>query len=103
VLDGEIVIMTPHGLDFDAAAAPAAPGGVARGEAVEGDPASFVAFDLLAVGRQRSHGDVRSGTARAARAPAAAAAPPVYLTPVTRDHDVANEWLESSKVRGSTA
>jgi ATP-dependent DNA ligase len=57
-------------------------------------PASFIAFDLLALGD-----DDLTGTAFAERrarleAALAHAAPPVHVTPLTRDEDVAQRWFE---------
>ena len=50
VVDGEIVIATPHGLDFDALQLRLHPA-VSRVEKLAtATPASFVAFDVLALG-----------------------------------------------------
>ena len=86
VVDGEIVIATPRGLDFDALAAAAASRRLARREAREGD-----ARRVRRVRRDRRR---RTGPARLA--PRASAAlrlerllanvkPPIHLTPMTRD------------------
>ena len=50
VVDGEIVIPSPSGLDFDALPAAHPPRRVAVRMLAEETPASFVAFDLLALG-----------------------------------------------------
>src|SRR5574338_1409808 len=49
VLDGEIVIATPHGLDFDAPQMRLHPAASRVARLAKTTPASFVAFDLLAV------------------------------------------------------
>ena len=48
VLDGEIVIATPHGLDFDALQLRLHPAASRVAKLAQETPASFVAFDLLA-------------------------------------------------------
>src|SRR5215468_10839558 len=48
VLDGEIVIATPHGLDFDALQLRLHPAASRVAKLAKETPAEFVAFDLLA-------------------------------------------------------
>src|SRR6185295_8454217 len=50
VLDGEIVIATRHGLDFDALQMRLHPAASRVAKLAKETPSSFVAFDLLAVG-----------------------------------------------------
>jgi ATP-dependent DNA ligase len=93
VVDGEIVIATPAGLDFDALQMRLHPAASRVARLAAESPASFVAFDLLAVDGR----DVRSAPQRERRARLerlmARARPPVHLTPMTRDRDVAADWL----------
>ena len=49
MVDGEIVIATPHGLDFDALQLRLHPAASRVAKLAKETPASFVAFDLLAV------------------------------------------------------
>src|SRR3954454_11914276 len=49
VVDGEIVIATPHGLDFDALQLRLHPAASRIAKLSKATPAEFVAFDLLAV------------------------------------------------------
>jgi ATP-dependent DNA ligase len=49
VVDGEIVIATPHGLDFDALQLRLHPAASRVAKLAAETPSSFVAFDLLAV------------------------------------------------------
>src|SRR4051812_13203598 len=49
VVDGEIVIATPHGLDFDALQLRLHPAASRVAKLALSTPAQFVAFDLLAV------------------------------------------------------
>jgi ATP-dependent DNA ligase len=94
VVDGEIVIATPHGLDFDALQMRLHPAASRAAKLARETPASFVAFDLLAVGGH----DIREAPQHERRARLEAlledAKPPVHLTPMTRDPARAAEWLE---------
>jgi ATP-dependent DNA ligase len=94
VLDGEIVIATPHGLDFDALQLRLHPAASRVAKLAKEMPSSFVAFDLLATGsrdlRQRPQAERRA----ALEAVLAGIEAPVYLTPMTRDRELAREWLD---------
>ncbi len=58
-------------------------------------PASYVAFDLLALGDEILLRRAVRRSARAARAAAReGATPPLYLTPATRDRDTAADWFD---------
>lgn len=93
VIDGEIVIATPRGLDFDALQLRLHPAASRVQKLAAETPASLVAFDLLSVeGR-----DVRSFPQSERRAllerTLASIKPPIHLTPMTRDATVAMDWL----------
>jgi ATP-dependent DNA ligase len=93
VLDGEIVIAGESGLDFDALLNRIHPADSrVRKLAIE-TPASFVAFDVLALGsedlRQRPLGERRAALTEAL----AAVAPPVHVTPATTSLDDARDWF----------
>jgi ATP-dependent DNA ligase len=93
VLDGEIVIATDHGLDFDALQQRIHPA-VSRVTLLrEQTPASFVAFDLLVLDDE----DVTARPFRERRAALerarAGARPPIHVTPVTTDREVARRWF----------
>lgn len=94
VVDGEIVIATAHGLDFDALQLRLHPAASRVAKLAREMPSSFVAFDLLALGGM----DIRALPQNERRAALeqllASAAPPLYLTPMTRDRAVAVEWLD---------
>src|SRR3954469_11172301 len=49
VIDGEVIVATPHGLDFDALQLRVHPAASRVAMLAASTPASFVAFDLLAV------------------------------------------------------
>jgi ATP-dependent DNA ligase len=94
VLDGEIVIATPKGLDFDALQMRLHPAASRVAKLAKETPSAFVAFDVLAVDgrdvRERPQEERRALLERLL----APTAPPIYLTPVTRDRALAAEWLE---------
>ena len=56
-------------------------------------PASFVAFDLLAVDGRDIRTSRQDERRTALEQLLARAAPPLYLTPMTRDRDTAQDWL----------
>ena len=93
VLDGEIVVAGPHGLDFDALSQRIHPAQTRIRQLAASTPASFVAFDLLAhddtsymespyVERRQALEHLLRGVR-----------PPVHLTPVTADPDTAADWF----------
>ena len=93
VLDGEIVIATPAGLDFDALQLRLHPAASRVAKLAAEAPSAFVAFDALAVGGEDLR-DVPQAERRARLENLLGAVkPPIYLTPVTRDHALAVEWL----------
>ena len=93
VIDGEIVIVTAHGLDFDALQLRLHPAESRATKLAKETPASFVAFDLLAAGG-KSIIDVHQHDRRARLEQLLATAkPPLYLTPMTREYRVAVDWL----------
>ncbi len=94
VVDGEVVIAGPAGhLDFDALLLRIHPAESRVRMLAAESPASFVAWDLLALGDE----DLRSvpqGERRARlETVLAAAAPPVHLTPATLDRTLADDWF----------
>jgi ATP-dependent DNA ligase len=94
VLDGEIVVATEHGLDFDALQMRIHPAASRVRMLAEQTPSSFVAFDLLAEAdedlRERPFGE-RHDRLRAALKGVAS---PVFLTPATLNRDLAADWFE---------
>jgi ATP-dependent DNA ligase len=93
VVDGEIVIATPHGLDFEALQLRLHPAASRVAKLAKETPSEFVAFDLLALDG-RDLRDVPQAERRARLEQALARAlPPIHLTPMTRDQAVASEWL----------
>jgi ATP-dependent DNA ligase len=100
VLDGEIVIRAPHGLDFDALQLRLHPAASRVAKLAKETPASFVAFDLLAADG-RNHMDAPQGERRALlERTLTGIEPPVYLTPMTHDRSTASRWLEEFEGAG---
>jgi ATP-dependent DNA ligase len=94
VIDGEIVIATANGLDFDALQLRLHPAASRVAKLARETPAGFVAFDLLAVeGRDIRETPLAERRARLERI-GERLAPPLYLTPMTRDRAVAADWLD---------
>jgi len=93
VVDGEIVIATGHGLDFDALQLRLHPAASRVAKLAAETPSSFVAFDLLAEGNR----DLRSRPQSERRAQLeevlARAGGTIHLTPCTRDRAVAQDWF----------
>ena len=93
VLDGELVVVGERGLDFDALQLRQHPAeSRVRKLSVE-IPASYVAFDLLALG-DTSFLEVPFAERRAALEEIMRDVPsPLYVTPATLDRDVAADWF----------
>ncbi|TCJ97030.1 ATP-dependent DNA ligase [Nocardia alba] len=93
VIDGEIVVVTEHGLDFDTLQQRLHPAASRVAKLAVETPASFVAFDLLALGDRdlttepfaRRRGELESLLD--------AAPGRIHLTPITHDPDVAQDWF----------
>lgn len=93
VIDGELIVATDNHLDFEALQQRIHPAESRVNMLAEKTPASFIAFDVLAVGDE----DLRELPFRDRRARLEAiladAEPPVHLTRVTADHDLAARWF----------
>ncbi len=94
VLDGEIVVVGDKGLDFDALQQRLHPAASRVAKLAQSTPASFVAFDLLAAGGRSTMELPQSERRIRLERLLASIAPPVHLTPVTRDRAVAQDWLQ---------
>lgn len=94
VLDGELVIATDHGLDFDALQLRLHPAASRVAKLAQASPSSFVAFDALAIDGASLMDRPQSERRAALERLLAGVAPPLYLTPMTRDRAVAVEWLQ---------
>jgi ATP-dependent DNA ligase len=94
VVDGEIVIAGPEGLEFESLLLRIHPAASRVRMLAEQSPASFVAFDLLALGDEDLTKQPQSERRAQLEKALAKAAPPVHLTPASRDAKVAGDWFE---------
>jgi len=94
VLDGEIVIATTEGLDFDALQLRLHPAESRVAKLAKETPSSFVAFDALAVGGRNLMGAPQVERRSALERLLAKAKRPLYLTPMTKERDQAEHWLK---------
>ncbi|MDE3203387.1 MAG: ATP-dependent DNA ligase [Acidobacteriota bacterium] len=94
VVDGEVVLAGPDGLDFDLLSQRIHPAASRVATLARDTPASFVAFDLLAVESE----DLRQSPFAARRehleAVLGGARSPVHLTPITAELETARDWFD---------
>jgi ATP-dependent DNA ligase len=100
VVDGEIVIATPQGLDFDALQLRLHPAASRVGKLARETPACFVGFDLLAVEGRNLMGEPQSERRAALERLLSSVRPPVYLSPMSQDRSVAEQWLDDFEGAG---
>ncbi|AMT73468.1 ATP-dependent DNA ligase [Mycobacteroides immunogenum] len=101
VIDGEIVIATAAGLDFEALQQRIHPADSRVRLLAEQTPSSFIAFDLLALGDEDY--TVRPFSERRAALTGAlsGAGTSIHLTPATTDQAVAQRWFEEFEGAGT--
>ncbi len=93
VLDGEIVLAGPHGLDFDTLSQRIHPAASRVKLLAEQTPASVVFFDLLAVGDEDLQGQPFAIRRTRLEQVLVNAQPPIHLTPATQDRVQAEDWF----------
>jgi ATP-dependent DNA ligase len=94
VVDGELVVVTGTGLDFDSLQLRLHPA-ESRVRKLAGElPSSFVAFDLLAIGDDSLVDRPFSERRKELEVVLSSVEAPVHLTPTTTDRTVAAEWFE---------
>ena len=93
VVDGEIVIATGKGLDFDALQLRLHPAQSRVAKLAKETPASLVAFDLLAGDGRNLMSLPQAERRKALEEILERVKPPVFLTPVTKQREVALDWL----------
>jgi ATP-dependent DNA ligase len=95
VVDGEIIIPGPKGLDFDALLQRIHPAASRIAKLSVETPASFVAFDLLALGREDLSGEPFSQRRqRLVEAMGGRDTEEVFVTPSTDSPEEAARWFE---------
>jgi ATP-dependent DNA ligase len=93
VVDGELVIVGDKGLDFDALQLRQHPAESRVKKLAAEIPASYVAFDVLAIGDENlCETPFEQRRARLEKM-LAKAKPPIHCTPATLDRDVAADWF----------
>jgi len=93
VLDGEVVVATDRGLDFDALQLRQHPAESRVRRLAREIPAAYVAFDLLALDDESLLAAPFGERRARLETVLAVARPPLHLTPATRDRDVAADWF----------
>ncbi len=93
VVDGEVVVAGPGGLDFDALQQRIHPAASRVDLLATETPASFVAFDLLALGDDDLLTTPLAERRRLLEEALADVEPPLHLTPGTFDRGVATDWF----------
>src|SRR5213596_4266121 len=93
VVDGEVVIVGAAGLDFEALLLRIHPAASRVKLLAAESPASFVAWDLLALGDEDLRPLPLAQRRERLEQALAGAAPPVHLSPATRDRTLAEDWF----------
>ncbi|MFD9889213.1 ATP-dependent DNA ligase [Amycolatopsis sp. NPDC059027] len=97
VVDGEVVVVTPGGLDFEALQLRLHPAASRVRKLAAETPASFIAFDLLALGDRDLTAEPFRERRRALEGVLAhdpdGELQRVHLTPLTDDADLAQDWF----------
>ncbi len=102
-IDGEIILIDPRSgdrLNFDLLQQRIHPAESRITKLSREMPASFVAFDLLALGMtnytEKPYAERRAALEQAL----AKAKPPIHLTPITKDRELAKEWFSEFEGAG---
>ena len=93
VIDGEIVIATDRGLDFDVLQLRLHPAASRVARLAKETPAAFVAFDVLAVDGRDMRDMAQSERRLQLERLLNGVKPPIHLTAMTHDVEQASEWL----------
>ncbi|WP_052524355.1 ATP-dependent DNA ligase [Mycobacteroides abscessus] len=101
VVDGEIVIATEAGLDFEALQQRIHPADSRVRLLAEQTPSSFIAFDLLALGDEDYTGRPFSERRTALAEALSGAGASIHLTPATTDQALAQRWFEEFEGAGT--
>jgi ATP-dependent DNA ligase len=94
VLDGEVVIAGPSGLDFEALLLRIHPADSRVRMLAESTPASYVAWDLLALGDDDLRRTPQEERRRLLERELGAVSPPIHVTPATREASIARDWFD---------
>jgi ATP-dependent DNA ligase len=102
VVDGEIVVFTGDGLglDFDALLQRIHPAASRVARLSKETPASFIAFDMLALGDRDLRGEPLAARREVLGGVMKGRERPLFESPCTDDRDLAVTWLQSYVVQG---
>jgi ATP-dependent DNA ligase len=100
VLDGEIVIFTGYGTDFDAMTNRIHPAASRVNMLAKEQPATYIAFDLLADGDESLLETPLKDRRKRLEKLLGPKPESIYLSPVTRERDVALGWLKEYRGTG---
>lgn len=104
VIDGEIVVATDQGLDFEALQQRIHPADSRVRMLAAKTPASFIAFDLLALGDDdytpRPFSERRAALVAALAGSGTSSGPSIHVTPATTDISTAQRWFEEFEGAG---
>lgn len=100
VVDGEVIVFTPGGADFGSVLLRLHPSESRVARLRRETPASFIAFDLLAVGSEDLRSRPFEERRRLLEALLAASGAPIFITPITDDRSAAAGWLDASHRSG---
>jgi ATP-dependent DNA ligase len=93
VVDGEIVIVTEHGLDFESLQLRLHPAASRVRKLAQETPASFVVFDLLALADRDLTNEPFAERRRLLETTVSGEFARVHLTPMTGDPEIAQDWF----------
>ena len=93
VVDGEIVMPSPNGLDFDALQQRIHPAESRVNRLAAETPASFVAFDILALGADDLMNTPLRERREVLERSLSGATPPLYLTPTSTSREIGEDWF----------
>ena len=93
VLDGEVVIAGPDGLDFEALLLRIHPAASRVAMLAEQSPASFVAWDILALDDRSLMDEPQSERREILEVALKDAQAPIHVTPATTDASIARDWF----------
>ena len=100
VIDGEIVIATAGGLDFETLQIRLHPAASRVAKLARETPASFVGFDVLAIGGRSVMDASQRERREHLESLLTPAEPPIHLTPMTLHRALAVDWLKQFEGAG---
>lgn len=100
VIDGELIVVVGERLQFEVLSQRIHPAASRVKMLAETTPASFVGFDLLALGDDDLTGQPFEQRRAALEQTLATASAPIHLTPTTRDPGLAAEWFDQFEGAG---